>query len=98
MVLALPSRSTLPALPSFSPSLKSNHPPHTPSHLQPVNILLHPALPSPPCLPSCYTRLQPANILLDDYQNAKISDFGLARCKFKTYLETRLDAGTVAYM
>ena len=31
-------------------------------------------------------------------QTAKISDFGLARCKLKTYLETRIDAGTVAYM
>ncbi len=30
---------------------------------------------------------------------AKIADFGLARCKYKTYLSTKkLDAGTVAYM
>ena len=30
---------------------------------------------------------------------AKISDFGLARCKYKTNLSTkRVDAGTVAYM
>ncbi len=36
--------------------------------------------------------------MLDAQGNAKISDFGLARCRHATYLNTRIDAGTVAYL
>jgi serine/threonine protein kinase len=43
--------------------------------------------------------MKPGNILISDKSEAKISDFGLARCKYKTYLSTKkIDAGTVAYM
>ena len=44
--------------------------------------------------------LKPGNVLLTpDGGKAKISDFGLTRCKYKTYLTTKkIDAGTVAYM
>ena len=61
----------------------------------------HPAVLLPsltPVAPTPCTHSQPANILLNEQHSAKISDFGLARCKLKTYLETRMDAGTVAYM
>ena len=35
---------------------------------------------------------------MSDKGVAKISDFGLARCKYKTFLSTKkIDAGTVAY-
>ncbi|GAX74956.1 hypothetical protein CEUSTIGMA_g2402.t1 [Chlamydomonas eustigma] len=43
--------------------------------------------------------LKPGNILMDQQGNAKLSDFGLARCKNKTMLSTKKVAvGTVAYM
>lgn len=38
--------------------------------------------------------MKPHNVLLDSAGSAKIADFGLARCKYKTFLSTkRVDAG-----
>ena len=61
-------------------------------HPTPYQVYLHD-------LDIIHRDMKPGNVLMTAEGVAKISDFGLARCKYKTYLSTKkIDAGTVAYM
>lgn len=89
----LPVSKRIPEARRQQPGILRVHPSATPITQRRTTMCRYGALPTS-CAPPARS-----NILLDANGRAKISDFGLARCKYSAYLDTnRPETGSMAYM